>query len=376
MGPRTGIGRHRRAAGHRLGEHQPEGVGAAREHEHVGALVVRRELRALLRADEDRVGKAPLELLARRGHRPRRACVPGRSSSRNAGRFFSTATRPTNRNTGRAQVGEAVRSSGWKSSVSTPRDQSAMLREAALLEQLADRRRGHQDRRRAPVEAPQPGVGDAERHAEARLHVLGKAGVVRRGEMRGCCARSRRARRRPAGLRSRCGSRPGRTIADALAPPRARAAAPAGSRDRWASGIVRKPSGESTWTSWPQRSSQRTVFVSVTTTPLTCGAQASVTRRIRKSFALLSDGRVPSPQRLDGLPVDDPQLARFRAPPARSGSRPSRRRCSRGCRRCRGSPALWMCPQTTPSKPRLRASCGERLLEVGRCSSPRSSRDA
>src|ERR1700682_3759389 len=70
--------------------------------------------------------------------------------------------------------------------------------------------------------------------------------------------------------------------------------------------MVRNPIGESTRTSSPQRSSQRTVFASVTTTPLICGAQASVTRRIRKLCSFEGDGAAT--QSLDRLPVDDSQL--------------------------------------------------------------------
>lgn len=71
-------------------------------------------------------------------------------------------------------------------------------------------------------------------------------------------------------------------------------------------GRVRKPSGERTWTACPQRSSHFTLLARVTTTPLTCGDQASVTRRIRKALAFRRQGAAL--QRFDGLPVDDPQL--------------------------------------------------------------------
>src|SRR3979490_2716232 len=66
-------------------------------------------------------------------------------------------------------------------------------------------------------------------------------------------------------------------------------------------GMVRKPSGESTSTSCPHRCSHATVFLSVTTTPLICGAQASVTRRIRNVRSSEAHG-------LDCLPVDDSKL--------------------------------------------------------------------
>src|SRR5450432_2402360 len=56
--------RHRRAAGHRFGEHQAEGVGAAWKHEDIGALIVARELGADPGAREHRVRKALLQFLA------------------------------------------------------------------------------------------------------------------------------------------------------------------------------------------------------------------------------------------------------------------------------------------------------------------------
>src|SRR5882724_10689181 len=71
-------------------------------------------------------------------------------------------------------------------------------------------------------------------------------------------------------------------------------------------GNVLNPSGESTCTSCPHRSSHATVFLSVTTTPLICGAQASVTRRMRNFRSFEGDGIAA--QRLDRLPVDDLQL--------------------------------------------------------------------
>src|SRR5688572_9076801 len=85
--------------------------------------------------------------------------------------------------------------------------------------------------------------------------------------------------------------------------------------------MVRKPSGLITCTSWPQRSSQAMVLRNVTTTPFTCGAQASVARRMRKlasfrghragkagpgSSSVVGAGTL---QRRDRLPVDDPHLA-------------------------------------------------------------------
>src|SRR5688500_11449751 len=87
-------------------------------------------------------------------------------------------------------------------------------------------------------------------------------------------------------------------------------------------GMVRKPSGLTTCTSWPQRTSQAMVLRNVTTTPFTCGAQASVARRMRKLASLGGrragkawPGNSPvidagALQRSDRLPIDDPELAR------------------------------------------------------------------
>src|SRR5260221_1264967 len=59
-------------------------------------------------------------------------------------------------------------------------------------------------------------------------------------------------------------------------------------------GMGRKPSGASRRTLCAPRSGPRPVFVKVTTTPLICGAHASVTSRIRMQAL---------------LPVDDPEFA-------------------------------------------------------------------
>src|ERR1700755_153500 len=84
--------------------------------------------------------------------------------------------------------------------------------------------------------------------------------------------------------------------------------------------MVRKPSGERTSTRWPQRSSHPTVLRNVTTTPLICGVQASVTRRIRNLGSSVGGaGCVPRGDSargrarlvlLDRFPVDELELAR------------------------------------------------------------------
>ena len=58
----------------------------------------------------------------------------------------------------------------------------------------------------------------------------------------------------------------------------------------------------------PQRSRHAIVFLSVTTTPLICGAQASVTSSRRMLF-LPRNGHRPSLGRLDDPPVDEPKFA-------------------------------------------------------------------
>ena len=77
-------------------------------------------------------GKAPLELAPLRARRRRPPwCRAGRAPRKPA-MFFSTATRPTKRNTGRRRSLKRSRA-GRKSSVSTPRDQSHEVAEAARL---------------------------------------------------------------------------------------------------------------------------------------------------------------------------------------------------------------------------------------------------
>ncbi|CFW32186.1 Uncharacterised protein [Bordetella pertussis] len=53
--------------------------------------------------------------------------LPGSASDRKASRFFSRATRPTQRNSGRGSSGRKSRGPGAKRRASTPRDHTCRL---------------------------------------------------------------------------------------------------------------------------------------------------------------------------------------------------------------------------------------------------------
>src|SRR5262245_9506585 len=72
--------------------------------------------------------------------------------------------------------------------------------------------------------------------------------------------------------------------------------------------MLRKRSGPTVSISCPAASRQRIVFRSVTTTPLTCGVQASVTSRMRKRLLLQRRHRHPTCPLGDVAPVDDAKL--------------------------------------------------------------------
>ena len=111
------IGRDRHARGERLEHHEAECVGAARKDEHVGGGIKPRELAVLAMAEEMRGGKAALA--ARRAPAPRRPppSSPADRAPRNAARFFSTATRPTQRKIGPGKADIVRRRSAGSNSV-------------------------------------------------------------------------------------------------------------------------------------------------------------------------------------------------------------------------------------------------------------------
>ena len=127
--PRHRKRRDRHAARQRLEQHQPERVGPAREHEDVRR---RHRSRPAPRPAARRGTRRPDKPAPARPAPDRRRRSPwcrADRGSRNASRFFSTATRPTQRNTGRGRHRSTSR--GWNSLVSTPRDHSTTLRKAA-----------------------------------------------------------------------------------------------------------------------------------------------------------------------------------------------------------------------------------------------------
>ena len=150
-GPVTGIRRDRRSARHRLEQHEPERIGAARKHENVGLPVVPGELLAASWCRRTpRPGTAARAPPAPDRRRRPTWCPAGRAR----GTPRCSSRRPRARRTGRpaARARGDARSPGRKSSVSTPRDHIARLAKPALGEPPA------YVGRRAPS-APSPARG-------------------------------------------------------------------------------------------------------------------------------------------------------------------------------------------------------------------------
>ena len=125
--------RDRRAAGQRLELHDAEGVGEARENEHVG----RGQMRGQILRPSSRRGRRLSDIsrcsAAFCGPSPITTLVPGRSSDRNASRFFSTATRPTVMKIGRGRSSSAGSFGTEQLGVDAARPE-AELAEAALAQ--------------------------------------------------------------------------------------------------------------------------------------------------------------------------------------------------------------------------------------------------
>ena len=179
--PRHRIGRHRRAAGHGLDHHQTEGIRHAREHHHIRGTVDGGQILATQHTEPARIGKAGLELVFRRA---------GASHPLFAGQIQlqelvhllfhgQTAHIQEHRHTGLARQALAFGLEGIE--VHPARPQPRLL-ETARLQVFHDRRSGRQRGTAGVVEAAQRRVADARRQLEARMHVLGKAAVVGRGE--------------------------------------------------------------------------------------------------------------------------------------------------------------------------------------------------
>ena len=142
-------GGDREARGERLEQHVAEGVGDAREDEDVGRGIGLDQLLGRQRAEEMRLRDRLRTSSARAGPSPTTTFEPGRSSFRKASRFFSTATRPTERKIGRGRPRSAS-GRGRKSAWSTPRDQKTRF--------LKPRRARSSRSDRSPPCRPQPAL--------------------------------------------------------------------------------------------------------------------------------------------------------------------------------------------------------------------------
>src|SRR6516225_3541525 len=108
--------------GQRLELKDAERVASGRKHKYVRGRKMRRQGFAFQLTEKVGIRKATLQL--ERGPSPMTTFEPGRSSARNAARFFSTARRPPLTKIARGRSITAARS-GLKRSVSTPRVQIA-----------------------------------------------------------------------------------------------------------------------------------------------------------------------------------------------------------------------------------------------------------
>ena len=189
-------GGDRRAAGHRLQDHQPEGVGARGEHRHVGAGVGRGERRAVPPAGEVRRGEARIAAPRAAARRPP---PPWSRAGRGGGRPRCSSPPPPGRRRGRpgaAALPTASRGSGRNRSRSTPRVQGRTLVKPRRGEFLAQARRGGEGAGAALVEAPEHRPGEARRDAGPGVQVVREFGVEGGGE--GPAARAADGAHRPA----------------------------------------------------------------------------------------------------------------------------------------------------------------------------------
>ena len=246
--------------------------------------------------------------------------------------------------------------------MSTPRDHGTRFVKPRARQLVADRLRRHQHRRRRRVEAAQEGVAPRQRQPDAGVHVLGKARVIGGGEgdaVRQAVARAPPSRAVP---RSRGGSRRART-ASACAAAARRGTATAGSRDRsgraaCGSGRARTPRPRGRRRCSSLAHGLEGAHHAVDLRPPGVGDDGDA--QSGYSAAMRDGRRQPRQHRRRAARPPRPSArcagGRRNPRPARCSFRPSRRRCSRGCRRWSRISAWWMWPQTTPSTPRRRAS--------------------
>ena len=115
------------------------------------------------------------------GPSPTTTFVPGRSSDRNASRFFSTATRPMVMKIGRGRS-SAAGLSGLNSSVSTPRVQKPSLRKPRAPSSCRSECGCDHDHRGSGMKVPQHRVADAGRNHGADGDIFRKARRIGRRE--------------------------------------------------------------------------------------------------------------------------------------------------------------------------------------------------
>ncbi len=115
------------------------------------------------------------------GPLPTTTLEPGRSSDRNASRFFSTATRPTVRKIGLGRSSLAG-ASGLNSLVSTPRVQKPSRLKPRRVQLLLQRVGGDHGHRRRIMKAAHHPIADRVGNAGADRDILGEARGVGGGE--------------------------------------------------------------------------------------------------------------------------------------------------------------------------------------------------
>ncbi len=176
--------RDRHAGGQRFEQHQAEGVGAAREHEHVAAGIRRRQLGVRERSGKHHVRMARPELREKRAaahHHPESGQVE--VEERLDGLFHSDPSDIQEHRPGqpvlRCPIAARLRGEALEVDAARPRHEVAEAAPGQLAPQAVRR---HQCSRRRVVEPAHHPVGQPERQTGAGVEVFGKAGVERGGE--------------------------------------------------------------------------------------------------------------------------------------------------------------------------------------------------
>ena len=191
-------GRHRQAAGHGFQHHQAEGVGAAGKDEHVAGGEISRQFLAEAIADEVGLGKARLQLAARRAVADHQLAARQRQFQERRQVLFhrqAPGIHPQRARQMRRQLRLAIlRAEQRDVDAASPARQ---VREAPLAQQALHVLGGHQRALRRAVEAAHQRVTQGQRHeGVAGMHVFRKLRVV--GGVEGQRALQAIAARRPA----------------------------------------------------------------------------------------------------------------------------------------------------------------------------------